>query len=684
VLIIPGRFSLYTIVGPPTHFAGIFEEFSDIYSKVLFRKLLVQTRGSKWVDSYLENGTRGILGELVGQPSWIAKSTPTLLMKGQGELPISTSVMGLLTALKVWKDSPSMKATLEEYAQLTGNFWLSMLLMQVTYWGDKVWDSISLSVNPSGYLGKLGFKDEAAGKVRVFAMVDPLTQWILRPLHEGLFGLLRKIPEDGTFNQLRPLDRLLKKDSKSFFSYDLSAATDRLPIAIQETILSEFITPRGAELWKKLLVDRPYLVTDPRSVEPDVKYSVGQPMGALSSWAMLALTHHVLVQWSAMRAGVVSNEEWFSDYAILGDDIVIAHKDVAKQYCWVMDRLGVSINVSKSLVSPKRAVLEFAKRFVVDREYASPISFADFWVAVGNTAASLEFASRFKLSMSEYLSMLGYGYKAKGSLDIQVTKFPKRLRRHVLSYVSPSGPGFKGFTEFLSFKSIRSQYSHGYRAVDDTASRLHLDETRRLKSQAERLEKHLVTCEEKLWIPSPPPFSKGRVKIYDGVSVPGWESAMDPNRLPFSKVKDLVTILMVPLTREMKGKLQEVKTLFPSGPMLVLAWDLDDLFRRLKGIADRMDLISPFNELTYRSTTQVESRRLIYIKLWERYSRAFRSTKSSGGYSLPISEMMKEVMKPLRTYERPISSPSPSNHSRPTLRPRMSRLGRRKDFRRRS
>lgn len=29
---------------------------------------------------------------------------------------------------------------------------------------------------------------------------------------------------------------------------------------------------------------------------PTVRYAVGQPMGALSSWAMLALTHHFIVQ----------------------------------------------------------------------------------------------------------------------------------------------------------------------------------------------------------------------------------------------------------------------------------------------------------------------------------------------------------------------------------------------------
>ena len=32
------------------------------------------------------------------------------------------------------------------------------------------------------------------------------------------------------------------------------------------------------------------------SPEMKLKYSVGQPMGALSSWAMLAYTHHLIVQ----------------------------------------------------------------------------------------------------------------------------------------------------------------------------------------------------------------------------------------------------------------------------------------------------------------------------------------------------------------------------------------------------
>jgi len=89
-----------------------------------------------------------------------------------------------------------------------------------------------------------------------------------------------------------------------------------------------------------------------------LKYSVGQPMGALSSWGMLALTHHVIVQVAAERAGI---RKLFLDYALLGDDICIADKDVASQYLLIMSGLGVEINLSKSLQS-STGVVEFAKR----------------------------------------------------------------------------------------------------------------------------------------------------------------------------------------------------------------------------------------------------------------------------------------------------------------------------------
>lgn len=92
-------------------------------------------------------------------------------------------------------------------------------------------------------LGQLAFKEEAAGKLRVFALVDVWTQSLLKPLHEELFRLLRMIPNDGTFDQDASVKRCKEKSLKSgcAYSFDLSAATDRLPIIFQSAILDRIL-----------------------------------------------------------------------------------------------------------------------------------------------------------------------------------------------------------------------------------------------------------------------------------------------------------------------------------------------------------------------------------------------------------------------------------------------------------
>lgn len=96
-------------------------------------------------------------------------------------------------------------------------------------------------------LGKLSEKKEAAGKVRVFAITDLWTQSILDPLHCAIFSVLRRIPMDGTFDQLAPVRRLVDKGHKAYYSYDLSAATDRLPVSLQEQILALLVGPEFAK-----------------------------------------------------------------------------------------------------------------------------------------------------------------------------------------------------------------------------------------------------------------------------------------------------------------------------------------------------------------------------------------------------------------------------------------------------
>jgi hypothetical protein len=64
-------------------------------------------------------------------------------------------------------------------------------------------------------MGRLVGLEEPAGKMRIIAMVDMLTQWALKPLHDLIFKILEGIPQDGTFDQDRPLLLLRKRMKKA-------------------------------------------------------------------------------------------------------------------------------------------------------------------------------------------------------------------------------------------------------------------------------------------------------------------------------------------------------------------------------------------------------------------------------------------------------------------------------------
>nr|UPW42151.1 MAG: putative RNA dependent RNA polymerase [Xinjiang mito-like virus 50] len=297
-----------------------------------------------------------------------------------------TQLFGYAIDAFAWRNNLSLLKTFESFALLTNNknvyqklnddikFINSKNLTLEQCKGTKEIGDNWRSSSDSLKLGKLCLKQEAAGKVRVFAMVDSWTQTLLGTLHDGLLKILSSIPQDGTYDQHKPVKVLIGKGITTFYSFDLSAATDRLPIDLQVRIISWlFNNQEVGPLWKDLLIDRDYNLesNDPLFKESNgnYRYSVGQPMGCLSSWPMLALSHHLIVQVAARRSGIL---KWFEDYAVLGDDIVIGNEAVANCYLILMSDLGVSINLSKSLVSASGSC-EFAKRFYFQGKDVSPL-----------------------------------------------------------------------------------------------------------------------------------------------------------------------------------------------------------------------------------------------------------------------------------------------------------------------
>lgn len=260
--------------------------------------------------------------------------------------------------------------------------------------------------------GKLGLKQEAAGKMRVFAMVDPWSQMILAPIHHSLFKILSKHEMDGTFDQMKPLERAWGRNLP-LYSMDLSSATDRLPISLQSLLLSQVfkLNQNEIEAWEDLMVGRGYLVPQSKKV---VYYSVGQPMGALSSWAMLALTHHFIVQCAAWQSGVIPRSILFKDYAVLGDDIVIFNTKVAKRYHKIILSLGVECNLAKSVLSPSGVGLEFAKKTFYKGNNVSPTPLKELYMALENPTSLMSYKIKYNLSFPQIARVAGFGYKVIG------------------------------------------------------------------------------------------------------------------------------------------------------------------------------------------------------------------------------------------------------------------------------
>lgn len=71
----------------------------------------------------------------------------------------------------------------------------------------------------------------------------------------------------------------------------------------------------------------------------------------------MALTHHVIVQMAASKAGY---RRLFKSYCLLGDDIVIADSKVAVQYKILLSQLDMPISEAKTHVCDH--TYEFAKR----------------------------------------------------------------------------------------------------------------------------------------------------------------------------------------------------------------------------------------------------------------------------------------------------------------------------------
>jgi hypothetical protein len=330
------------------------------------------------------------------------------------------------------------------------NWLLLELLIPVA---EKLWWG-SIKTRPE--LGRFGLTLEGAGKVRTFAIPSPLLQRLVKPLHDWEMAILRQIEMDGTYDQLKPLMRLQGKNE--LYCFDLKSATDLFPATLSGSMLSGLFGDDLGLSWYQLMNMTPF--RSPEKCGSPLKariyrFTRGQPLGFYSSWPSFALTHHMVVWLAAWK---VLPGKRFKDYALLGDDIVIAHRGVAEEYESIMVQMGGVINRNKSLIS-HNGCCEFAKRFYVNFHKknwtdCSPVSSACLILSYTNLAAST--FSDLKCSFKNTFRLKGAGYRVLARVDRSqpekvFDRLSRRWKRHWLSTHSSCGVRPLPFKLWLAF-----------------------------------------------------------------------------------------------------------------------------------------------------------------------------------------------------------------------------------------
>lgn len=226
----------------------------------------------------------------------------------------------------------------------------------------------------SGITGKIVQFPEKSGKTRTIGVVDYYSQKCLKPLHDKLMSLLRSLVSDGTYSHENVGKYFQEKTKDKDFIYctDLTAATDRYPAVIQREVLKCLIADEELceSLWC-ILGERTFKVSWSNEV---VRYTVGQPMGCYGSWPLFALSHHALVQYCAY---LTNCKNIHKKYRLIGDDFGTIDKEVSIIYKQLMTRLGVSINVGKTVESNEGsnyACAEIAKQIFLNGRNLTPLT----------------------------------------------------------------------------------------------------------------------------------------------------------------------------------------------------------------------------------------------------------------------------------------------------------------------
>lgn len=294
---------------------------------------------------------------------------------------------------------------------------------------------------------KLEVVEDPEMKARVVAIFDHFSQTILDKISKDIYDILRNIPSDRTFTQSPYFDHEgYENNSDRYHSIDLSSATDRFPIDLQTQILDIIYDDKNIGYhWAKVMTGEVFRTPSNYYKGWFIRYVVGQPMGARSSWPIFTLSHHILVRYAAWLCGYKD----FNNYIILGDDIVIHNDKVAKSYNSLIKWLGVDVSTAKTHSS--FFLYEFAKRWIwKDRGEVSPLPIKGIVENISNLQVIYQIFRELVITRNLF--------QVNGTFTDTFCRWYSELSKQGFDkeYISRWGNPFKGFKPQV-MKTIRER-----------------------------------------------------------------------------------------------------------------------------------------------------------------------------------------------------------------------------------
>lgn len=197
-------------------------------------------------------------------------------------------------------------------------------------------------------VGKVLFKPKV-GTTDWRPVAAPNLWWqaLSAPFADFLYRELRKLSKtDSTFDQNRFVQEIESRLQKKEYvgCVDLHAATDYLP----RVWFNQLLQSVDSQSSRVSMLASDVLMRGQWSVEGQtgstvVSWQQGQPLGAKSSFAILGLTHNMILDCLAFGLGLRDHP-----FRITGDDLIVYDRHLRETYIAFMEMCGIPLTLSKS------------------------------------------------------------------------------------------------------------------------------------------------------------------------------------------------------------------------------------------------------------------------------------------------------------------------------------------------